>query len=48
MRDITTIELQRTTHKRLKLFGNMDESFDIVITKLMDEVQELRSNLNDR
>lgn len=44
MRDITTIELQKTTHVRLKTFGEMNDSFDKVVIRLMDEVEEYRSN----
>jgi len=36
MADITTIELKKTTHGKLKSLGEMGESFDDVVNRLID------------
>lgn len=47
MRDITSIELQKTTHKRLKLIGGMSESFDNVINRLIKDHDEIDKFIKD-
>lgn len=43
MADITTIELKKTTHVKLKSIGNMSECFDDVVNRLIEYYQK-RSN----
>lgn len=44
MPDVTTIEVKKTTHMRLKSIGLMGESFDTLVNRLIDE----RSKIHDR
>jgi len=47
MRDITSIELQRTTHKRLKSIGGMCDSFDEIIKRLIKDHEAVDKYIQD-
>ena len=38
--DYTTIRVSKTTKERLEKFGEMGMSYDDVITKVLDEMEE--------
>ena len=47
MRDITSIELQKTTHRTLKSIGGMGDSFDEVINLLIKDYNEVNKFIKD-
>jgi len=47
MRNITTIELQKITHGRLKVIGGMCESFNDVINRLIKDHDELEKYIQE-
>lgn len=46
MAEITTIELKKTTHQKLKLIGNMTESFDDVVNRLIKDNEHINHLIN--
>lgn len=38
-RDVTTIELKRTTRNRLAAQGQKDDTFDVIINQILDQVE---------
>lgn len=47
MKYVTTIELKKTTHTRLKSIGGMTESFDDVVNRLCDEHDEINKHIDN-
>jgi hypothetical protein len=44
LKDKVTVSVERETLTRLKRFGSMDDTYDSVINKIIDELEELRKN----
>ena len=42
MTEITTIELKKTTHTKLKSIGDMNECFDDVVNRLIEYYEQGR------
>jgi len=43
MSEITTIKVSKETAKRLKCHGRMGESFDTVVTKMIEKIEDIES-----
>jgi len=41
MSEITTIKVSKETARRLKCHGRMGESFDTVVTKMIEKVEDI-------
>ena len=42
MKDKVTVSMERETLKRIKRYGSMDDTYDSVINKVIDELEDLR------
>ena len=40
MSEITTIKVSKTTAKRLKCHGRMGDSFDTVVSKMIERIED--------
>lgn len=45
MRDITTIELKKDTHKKLSAIGHMGHSYDDIINQLLKDHEEIDKHI---
>jgi hypothetical protein len=42
LEDVTTVQMKRKTRDRLDKYGTRHESYDVIINKIVDELEELR------
>jgi hypothetical protein len=48
LEDVTTVQMKRTTRDRLDKYGTRHESYDTIINKVVNELEEYRRQSKDK